>query len=241
MGRASREMLARLRVELEEADNPENLSNYQQFHKEKLANPMGLRAPVLRKISKDLFRDLKGLPSGDVLDICDDLLKSGRRYMRFFAFDWASNVSKGYRKSDFKRFEVWLKTCVDNWGSCDHICGGPIGRLLVSFPELSPKRRPWMKSKGRWLRRAAAVSLVLPVRNRMLLEDVFATADVLLLDQDDMVQKGYGWMLKEAGNRFPDEVFEYVIRHKNEMPRTALRYAIEKYPQKMRKQAMKPG
>jgi 3-methyladenine DNA glycosylase AlkD len=78
-----------------------------------------------------------------------------------------------------------------------------------------------------------------PVRNRLLLDEVFKTADMLLTDDDDMVQKGYGWTLKEASNQFPDEVFRYVMKNKRRMPRTALRYAIEKLPQKMRKEAMK--
>lgn len=53
-----------------------------------------------------------------------------------------------------------------------------------------------------------------------------------------MVQKGYGWMLKEASNLYPEEVFQYVVRHKRKMPRTALRYAIEKLPPGLRKKAM---
>ena len=60
-----------------------------------------------------------------------------------------------------------------------------------------------------------------------------------MTDSDDMVQKGYGWMLKVASNQFPNEVFRYVMKNKNEMPRTALRYAIEKLPSDKRKQAMK--
>ena len=89
------------------------------------------------------------------------------------------------------------------------------------------------------MRRAAAVSLIVPVRNHLLLHHVFLTADALLVDEDDMVQKGYGWMLKEASNVFPDEVFGYVMKNKGRMPRTALRYAIEKLPASRRKQAMK--
>lgn len=60
----------------------------------------------------------------------------------------------------------------------------------------------------------------------------------MLEDPDDMVQKGYGWMLKEATKKFPDEVFDYVMRHKGRMPRTALRYAIEKLPANLRRKAM---
>ncbi len=64
-------------------------------------------------------------------------------------------------------------------------------------------------------------------------------ASKLLLDTDDLVQKGYGWMIKEASKKYPQEIFEFVTENKNNMPRTALRYAIEKLPADYRKQAMK--
>lgn len=64
-------------------------------------------------------------------------------------------------------------------------------------------------------------------------------ADILLLDQDDMVQKGYGWMLKVTCNNHEKEVFDYVMKHKGNMPRTALRYAIEKMPKELKSEAMK--
>ena len=59
------------------------------------------------------------------------------------------------------------------------------------------------------------------------------------MDRDDMVQKGYGWMLKAASQAHQEEVFSYVMQHKAVMPRTALRYAIEKMPPLLRAQAMR--
>jgi 3-methyladenine DNA glycosylase AlkD len=91
----------------------------------------------------------------------------------------------------------------------------------------------------RWMKRAAAVSLILPARHGKFLSDIFEIADILLLDKDDMVQKGYGWMLKEAAKPYQKEVFDYVVKHKAVMPRTALRYAIEQMPPEMRAEAMK--
>lgn len=61
----------------------------------------------------------------------------------------------------------------------------------------------------------------------------------LLTDTDDMVQKGYGWLLKEASRKHQKEVFDYVMKNKNVMSRTALRYAIELMPGEMRTEAMK--
>ena len=63
-------------------------------------------------------------------------------------------------------------------------------------------------------------------------------ADLLLEDSDDMVQKGYGWLLKEASRKHQKEVFDYIMRNKRSMPRTALRYAIELMPKDLKAEAM---
>jgi 3-methyladenine DNA glycosylase AlkD len=99
--------------------------------------------------------------------------------------------------------------------------------------------KDWAKSPNRWVRRASAVSLIIPARKGMFLKDIFEIADILLLDKDDMVQKGYGWMLKATSETYQKEVFDYVMSKKEIMPRTALRYAIEKVPQELRVEAMK--
>lgn len=88
------------------------------------------------------------------------------------------------------------------------------------------------------MRRASAVTLIIPARKGKFLNEIFKIADILLKDSDDLVQKGYGWMLKAASESHQDKVFEYILRNKAAMPRTSLRYAIEKMPEEMRKLAM---
>jgi 3-methyladenine DNA glycosylase AlkD len=82
------------------------------------------------------------------------------------------------------------------------------------------------------------VTLILPARKGDFLKEVLEISDILLKDKDDMVQKGYGWMLKEASKKHQAEIFDYVMSKKAEMPRTALRYAIEKMPAELRRKAM---
>jgi 3-methyladenine DNA glycosylase AlkD len=228
----------KLEKEIARQNRPENLVNYQQFFKEPLAEPIGLRGSVLKQIANLVYKEINDAAADEILDLCDQLLATDMRYRMFIAFDWTVRQKQHFRPAEFKRFERWLKKYVDNWGACDSLCCGPIGLLLAQFPDMVTKTHPWRKAKNRWLRRASAVSLIVPVRQGTLLNEVFSTADTLLMDQDDMIQKGYGWMLKEATKRFPDEVFAYVMKHKARMPRTALRYAIEKMPEKRRKQAM---
>jgi 3-methyladenine DNA glycosylase AlkD len=106
------------------------------------------------------------------------------------------------------------------------------------YPDYLPKLRTWARSRNRWMRRASAVSLVVPARRGEFLDEIFGIADILLLDRDDMVQKGYGWMLKEASKLHRQQVYAYVFRNRGVMPRTALRYAIELMPDSLRKRAM---
>lgn len=232
------DIIKKAKQEIKKVDKPENQIDMQRFFKEKVKKRYVLKGALFKKIANELFEDVKDLPKKEILDICDKFLESDFYYGRGFANIWALKVEKDYQKSDFTRFERWLKEYVDNWGACDAHCCGALGKLIKKFPELSSKRKKWTKSKNRWLKRASAVSLIEAVSEGLLLDDVFETADILLTDEDDMVQKGYGWMLKDASKKFPNEVFAYVMKHKDNMPRTALRYAIERYPAEKRKRAM---
>lgn len=70
------------------------------------------------------------------------------------------------------------------------------------------------------------------------MNDILEIADMLLSNKDDLVQKEYGWPLKAASQPHQKEVFNYVIKNKTIMPRTTLRYVIEKIPKELKKVAM---
>jgi len=198
----------------------------------------GARTPIVRKISAKYFKRVKGLDKEEIFKLCEELLILGYEEYRMIAFDWADRVKKDYRKSDFNTFEKWLKKYVSNWAACDVFCTRAFGRLLVQYPELVPRVKKWTNSKNRWLRRASAVILIPLVKEKKYLRHAFWTADKLLMDSDDLVQKGYGWMLKVASDFHQKQVFDYVMNQKHRMPRTALRYAIEKMPKDLKQRAM---
>ena len=85
---------------------------------------------------------------------------------------------------------------------------------------------------------ASAVTFILPARKGLFFKEVLEISDLLMGDEDDLVRKGQGWVLKEASNSHQYEVFCYIMDNKKAMSRTALRYAIEKMPQDMRRTAM---
>lgn len=148
-------------------------------------------------------------------------------------------MRRHYQKEDFKPFEFWLKKYVNDWESCDDLCTHAFGAFIYQFPEFLPKIKKWAGSSNQWLRRASAVVLIYSLRKGKYLNEAFSMAKTLMKDNEDLVQKGYGWMLKEASNLYPKEVFNFVVKNKKIMPRTALRYAIEKLPGNMKKEAMK--
>jgi len=198
----------------------------------------GIRTAVVIRIGKDHFKFLKDKTKAEIFGLCEELWISGMMEESFIACNWSYYLHKNYESSDFETFDRWVKNYVSNWASCDTFCNHSVGSLIEMYPFLLAKLKEWAKSENRWVKRASAVSLIVPARQGKFLEDIFEIADILHSDTDDMVQKGYGWMLKEASKAHQKEVFNYVIGKKATMPRTALRYAIEKMPEVLKLQAM---
>ena len=233
------EVIKQLKKELGRlVKNPAVCRDYSRFHKDKKVH-LGIVSPVLKRTSLEYFNEIRILGKKEIFGLCDELLQAKIIGGTEIAFDWAFRLRKKYAAEDFKTFESWLKKYVDSWGSCDDLCTHALGHFLYHFPHFVKETERWAKSKNLWLRRAAAVSLIYSVRNRKELTSVFKIADILLEDKEDLVQKGYGWALKEASNNFQKEVFDFVVKRKDEMPRTALRYATEKMPASLRKKAMR--
>ena len=210
----------------------------QRWFKEKIKTH-GLRAASVRKIAKTYFAEVKDLSKEQQFDLCESLWQSGYLEESGIACGWMCRICKDLAPKDWITFDRWIDMYITNWAACDMFCGDTVGAFLEMYPQCVRKLRTWAKSKNLWKRRAAAVSLVKPARKGLFHEDVFVLAEILLLDSEDMVQKGYGWLLKEASNFDQQAVFQFIMKHKSVMPRTALRYAIEKMPKKLKEQAMK--
>lgn len=109
----------------------------------------------------------------------------------------------------------------------------------MMYPDYIAELKKWATSSNLWVKRASSVTLIIPARKGLFLDDIFQIALILLHDNNDLVQKGYGWMLKAASEAHQKEVFDFVVKQKATMPRTALRYAIEKMPADMKAEAMR--
>jgi 3-methyladenine DNA glycosylase AlkD len=230
-------ILDQVRETLKSNSDEAALLSGQRFFKEEIQT-YGVKVPTVKKISKQFLPVIKSRSKGEVLDLCEKLWQSGIMEESFVACEWSHTIQKSYEPSDFETFERWIKNYVSNWASCDTLCNHTVGEFLIAYPTSISKLKEFATSKNRWMRRAAAVTLIIPARKGLFLEDIFEIANLLLTDSDDLVQKGYGWMLKAASEAHQQEVFDFVIRNKAVMPRTALRYAIEKMPKEMKATAM---
>jgi len=232
------DLISIIKKELEQNIDEKARNNAQRFFKEEV-KVYGVKSPIVGKIAKKYFNEIKRKDKKEIFSLCEQLLETGYCEDAFIAFDWSYRMHKNYKPDDMEMFERWIEKYVDNWAKCDTLCNHSIGSFIEQFPRYIDNLKSWAGAGNRWFRRASAVTLILPARKGRFLEDIFEISDSLLRDKDDLVQKGYGWMLKEASKVHQSEVFNYVMNNKKDMPRTALRYAIEKMPKDLREQAMK--
>lgn len=137
----------------------------------------------------------------------------------------------------FKIFRFYLENLsgINNWDLVDASAPYIVGRFLESRPRET--LYALVQQKNMWERRVAIVSTLHLIRQNDL-KDVFALALLLLNDEEDLMHKATGWMLREAGKKNPKMLLRFLKKHHSKMPRTMLRYAIEKFPPLKRKQML---
>jgi 3-methyladenine DNA glycosylase AlkD len=137
---------------------------------------------------------------------------------------------------------VWKRWLADghaaNWATTDAMCGYLIGPLIAQSPTLAEHMRAWSRHRKLWVRRASAVSLIASVRKGLSLDVAYAVARTLHADQEDLIQKAAGWLLREAGKANPSRLERYLRQNGAAIPRTTLRYAIERWPEGVRREML---
>jgi 3-methyladenine DNA glycosylase AlkD len=231
-------ILAQIREELKANTDSQTQKSFQRFFK-KQVKYYGVKTEVVGKIAKKYWKQVKTLDKPSVFQICEDLYRSDNTEEAFIVAFWLPNYIDNIEPSDLTTFKGWIEKYINNWAKCDGLCNHTIGDLIQKYPEVLGDVKSWAKSSNRWLKRASAVSLIVPAKKGCFLQDAFEICDSLLVDGDDLVQKGYGWLLKEESRLHQKDVFDYVVKNRKNMPRTALRYAIELMPKELKAEAMK--
>ncbi len=138
-----------------------------------------------------------------------------------------------FLKSDERRrkeiYELYLKktTFINNWDLVDSSAPNIVGTYLLDKPEARKTLLKLAKSKSLWEKRIAMMATFTFIRAKRY-QEALELAEILLHDEHDLIQKAVGWMLREIGNRDLKIEEKFLDKYAKEMPRTALRYAVEK-------------
>ena len=192
---------------------------------------LGVTVPNIRAIAK-LHKDIS-------IEEIRDLIQSEWHEVRLCAL--IIMVEKSKKKDEALRkelFNLYLSQTerINNWDLVDLSCRFIIGEYLLD------KSRDILyqlaQSPLLWDNRIAIVSTYAFIRKGQL-EDTYALSDLMMQHPHDLMHKAIGWMLREAGKRDSERLYDYVMSHRADMPRTMLRYAIEKFSPKERAILMK--
>lgn len=224
---------------LKENADPKQARINQRFFKEPVKT-YGLRANAMRDVAKQVYEKIKPHWNvEDVIGLGDILLPNPYVEAKVIVALLLNKFSRDLPKELFFKIEDWLSSdYFNNWAAVDSLCPDVVGSLLLKYAELRDKILEWASSSNKWLRRAAAVSFILIARKGKMLDTVYKIPPLLFRDDEDIVQKGNGWLLKEAGKTDSGRLKDFLLEHGPRIPRTTLRYAIEKFDPVERKQIL---
>ena len=137
----------------------------------------------------------------------------------------------------FSSFASWLDR-VTSWADHDAVTRYLLAPMVAAEPGRCREVYRWAKSPNRWRRRAACVALIRGARERKFFPQIERLSNQLLNDEDDMVQKGLGWLLRETAKANPERTVPYLMNIRKRAPRLVLRTACETLPLAKRKQVL---
>jgi 3-methyladenine DNA glycosylase AlkD len=225
------------RVELGELADSEKAKILQRFFK---TGPgeyaegdifLGVTVPKTRQVAKKhpTLSDLELL----------SLLKSPIHEERLLALlIWVAQFKSAEEKRQKQIYEIYLKNTdsINNWDLVDLSADKIVGAYLFTR-DRSPLSK-LVVSKNFWERRIAIVATFHFIKNHDY-SDTFTLARLLLNDKEDLIHKAVGWMLREAGKRDLAALENFLYQNYRRMPRTMLRYAIERFPEAKRQEYLK--
>lgn len=197
----------------------------------------GLTAPDIRAMASqahDMIKNSWGV--GEAVDFCGLMLANPYLEVKAIGILVLERFGKDFPKSLFRKIHGWLLAdhC-DNWATVDTLCPRSVGALLEKYPGLVSSIKTWARSPNRWVRRASLVSFLKLTRKPEFRDDIYEVSRSLFADADDLIQKANGWLLREAGKTEPARLERFLTANGPAIPRTTLRYAIERFDEKKRR------
>jgi len=215
-----------IRRVLKDGGSAPHAEGVQHFFKEEIQS-RGWRTGEMRKVATRFRRAIsKEMGIGFLIQVADRLFRGRVLEEKIFAVLMLEKCISECSDRDFELFVGWLDR-VSTWADHDGLVHSLIAPLLVAKPARKAKPFLWAKSESRWHRRAACVAFIQGTRKQMFFPEIVRLANFLLEDDDDMVQKGLGWLLRETAKADPSRTVPYLIKIRRRAPRLVLRTACE--------------
>ncbi len=218
-----------IRRVLKDGGSAPHSKEVQWFFKEEVKS-RGWYTAELRKVAVRFRRSIAGEKGMEFVILVADKLFSGRVLEeKVFAVFLLEGQTSEFGKREFRLFASWIDR-VSSWADHDALAHDVLAPMLSADPTLCRQVFVWAKSRNRWRRRAACVTLIRGVRKKQFFPEIKRLTEILLLDEDDMVQKGLGWLLREAAKYDAERTVPYLMKIRGRAPRLVLRTACETLP-----------
>jgi 3-methyladenine DNA glycosylase AlkD len=228
---------AHIRRVLKDGGSAPHAEGVQWYFKEEVKS-RGWHTAELRKLAVRFRRTIVRERGLDFLvQVSDQLFRGRVLEEKAFAVFLLEKVVDPLGDAEFRLFETWLPR-IANWADHDGLVHYLIGPMLVSKTSRAKSVFVWARSPNRWHRRAACVALIQGARRKMFLPQIKRLSNLLLHDQDDMVQKGLGWLLRETAKHDAPKTIPYLLKIRERSPRLVLRTACETLPASARKKIL---
>lgn len=197
---------------------------------------LGIKVPVLRKLSKEYFKEIS---LHDILTLLTSKYHEERQIALFILVLKYEKLKN--EKLQKEIFNIYIKhtSFINNWDLVDCSAGQIVGHFLTQNAKEKKHLKKWVKSTSLWERRIAIIATFYWIKKCHEFEETFEIAALLLNDKEDLIHKAVGWMLREVGNINQKAEEAFLEQHYKTMPRTMLRYAIEKFNETKRQKYLK--
>ena len=217
---------AHIRRVIRDGGSAPHAAEVQWFFKEEVKS-RGWYTGELRKLSVRFRRTLLREMGYDFLLKVADKLFAGRVLEeKVFAVFLLEKLTGEFGEHEFRLFESWLER-VSSWADHDALAHYLIAPMMVADPRRPARVFVWARHRNPWRRRAACVALIRGTKKRMFFQQVVKLSGVLLHDENLMVQKGLGWLLRETVKADPGRGVRYLETIRDRAPRLVLRTAAE--------------
>lgn len=220
--------------------DPVKAQGAQRYFKEEVKS-YGVAAAEVHALGRALYDRIKAdWTVEEAMGLCDILFDEPELEPKAVGSLVLGRFKASFPPSLFARAKNWLAADrLPGWASVDVFAPSCLGAFLERYPAYVEKIKPWAGHSNRWVRRASLVSFIKLARKAEFQPAIYEISASIFGDEDDLIHKANGWLLREAGKADPARLEKFLRAHGPAIPRTTLRYAIERFPEAKRQAVLR--